>query len=121
MGRGRARAIIHFADPGAAFRGNYTQRDVMQEVRKRLRKYPDLRISVRNPRTSIWTPSGIERMKSSTCRAVGTSIFWPSTTSEKVRGDGLMPFMPGVFSLSFQSFIVPKEFKLFRANLSQAS
>jgi hypothetical protein len=33
----------------------------------------------------------------------------------------LMPFMPGVFSLSFQSFIVPKEFKLFRANLSQAS
>ena len=34
--------------PLAAFRGNYTQRDVMQEVRRRLRKYRDLRISVRN-------------------------------------------------------------------------
>ncbi len=34
--------------PPDAFRGNYTQRDVMQEVRRRLRKYRDLRISVRN-------------------------------------------------------------------------
>ena len=29
-----------------------------------------------------------------------TSIGWPSTTSENVRGDGLMPLMPGVFSRS---------------------
>src|SRR5690606_21334634 len=35
-------------NPLRAFRGNYTQRDVMQEVRKRLRKFKDLRISVRN-------------------------------------------------------------------------
>jgi HAE1 family hydrophobic/amphiphilic exporter-1 len=35
-------------DPGAAFRGNYSQRDVMNEVRGRLRKYKDLRASVRN-------------------------------------------------------------------------
>ena len=35
-------------DPLAAFRGNYTQRDVMQEVRQRLRKFRDLRITVRN-------------------------------------------------------------------------
>ncbi|HXF04524.1 MAG TPA: efflux RND transporter permease subunit, partial [Blastocatellia bacterium] len=35
-------------DPLDAFRGNYSQRDVMQEVRRRLRKYPDLRTSVRN-------------------------------------------------------------------------
>ncbi len=35
-------------DPLAALRGNYTQRDVMQEVRKRLRKFTDLRSSVRN-------------------------------------------------------------------------
>ena len=34
--------------PGAAFRGNYTQRDVMQEVRRRLRKYAPIRSSVRN-------------------------------------------------------------------------
>jgi HAE1 family hydrophobic/amphiphilic exporter-1 len=35
-------------DPAAAFRGNYSQRDVMNEVRGRLRKYKDLRASVRN-------------------------------------------------------------------------
>ncbi|HEX2225387.1 MAG TPA: efflux RND transporter permease subunit [Thermoanaerobaculia bacterium] len=35
-------------DPGAAFRGNYSQRDVMTEARQRLRKYKELRSSVRN-------------------------------------------------------------------------
>jgi HAE1 family hydrophobic/amphiphilic exporter-1 len=35
-------------DPLQAWRGNYTQRDVMQEVRRRLRQFRDLRVSVRN-------------------------------------------------------------------------
>jgi HAE1 family hydrophobic/amphiphilic exporter-1 len=35
-------------EPLAAFRGNYTQRDVMQEVRQRLRKFRDVRTTVRN-------------------------------------------------------------------------
>ena len=35
-------------DPAAAFRGNYSQRDVMTEVRKRVRKFSDLRVAVRN-------------------------------------------------------------------------
>ena len=35
-------------DPMAAFRGNYSQRDVMQNVRQKLRKYRDFRILVRN-------------------------------------------------------------------------
>jgi HAE1 family hydrophobic/amphiphilic exporter-1 len=35
-------------DPLAAFRGNRSQLQVMQEVRRRLRKYRDLRVSVRN-------------------------------------------------------------------------
>ncbi|MCW8140012.1 MAG: efflux RND transporter permease subunit [Planctomycetota bacterium] len=35
-------------DPGAAWRDNATQRDVMSEVRRRLRKFGDLRCSVRN-------------------------------------------------------------------------
>ena len=35
-------------DPLEAFRGNYSQRDVMTQIRSRLRKYPDLRTSVRN-------------------------------------------------------------------------
>jgi len=35
-------------DPLAAFRGNYTQLDVMQQLRARLRKYTDLRIAVRS-------------------------------------------------------------------------
>jgi hydrophobic/amphiphilic exporter-1 (mainly G- bacteria), HAE1 family len=34
--------------PQRAFTGNYTQKDVMQEVRKKLKKYSELRISVRN-------------------------------------------------------------------------
>src|SRR5690606_22281647 len=38
-------------DPLAAFRGNYTQREVMSEVRARLRKFKDLRCSVRNARS----------------------------------------------------------------------
>jgi HAE1 family hydrophobic/amphiphilic exporter-1 len=37
--------------PWRAFQGNYSQRDVAMEVRKRLRKFGDLRISVRNPQT----------------------------------------------------------------------
>jgi hydrophobic/amphiphilic exporter-1 (mainly G- bacteria), HAE1 family len=39
--------IIH-GRPLEAFRGNYSQRDVMQEIRARLRKYKDLRTGVRN-------------------------------------------------------------------------
>jgi HAE1 family hydrophobic/amphiphilic exporter-1 len=39
--------IIH-GRPLEAFRNNYSQRDVMQEIRTRLRKYKDLRSSVRN-------------------------------------------------------------------------
>jgi HAE1 family hydrophobic/amphiphilic exporter-1 len=35
-------------DPLAVFRGNYTQREVMQEVRQRLRRFRDMRITVRN-------------------------------------------------------------------------
>ena len=38
-------------DPLDAFRGNYSQADVMQQVRARLRKYRDLRVSVRNLQT----------------------------------------------------------------------
>jgi HAE1 family hydrophobic/amphiphilic exporter-1 len=39
--------IVH-GQPLAVFRGNLSQRDVMQEVRRRLRKYRDFRFSVRN-------------------------------------------------------------------------
>jgi len=35
-------------DPGAAFRDNYSQRDVMTEVRARLARFKDLRCGVRN-------------------------------------------------------------------------
>ena len=38
-------------DPLEVFRGNYSQRDVMQEIRSRLRRYRDLRSSVRNARS----------------------------------------------------------------------
>ncbi|HEX8185555.1 MAG TPA: efflux RND transporter permease subunit, partial [Blastocatellia bacterium] len=39
--------LIHLR-PLEAFQGNYSQRDVMNEIRARLRKYKDLRTSVRN-------------------------------------------------------------------------
>jgi HAE1 family hydrophobic/amphiphilic exporter-1 len=35
-------------DPGQALRDNYSQRDMIQEVRRRLRKFRDVRIQVRN-------------------------------------------------------------------------
>ena len=38
-------------NPFNALRGNYTQQDVMQEVRRRLRKYAPMRTSVRNGRS----------------------------------------------------------------------
>lgn len=37
--------------PWRAFEGNYSQREVVTELRKRLRKFSDLRISIRNPQT----------------------------------------------------------------------
>jgi HAE1 family hydrophobic/amphiphilic exporter-1 len=36
-------------DPLAAFRGNYSQRDVMQQIRAKLQQYPNLAIQLRNP------------------------------------------------------------------------
>jgi|HubBroStandDraft_3_1064219.scaffolds.fasta_scaffold01250_4 HAE1 family hydrophobic/amphiphilic exporter-1 len=39
--------LVHL-DPLAAFRGNYSQRDVMEEVRRRLARFTDLRPAVRN-------------------------------------------------------------------------
>ena len=35
-------------DPAAAWRGNYNQRDVMQQIRSRLRQFRDLRAMIRN-------------------------------------------------------------------------
>ena len=42
--------LVHWP-PWRAFQGNYSQRDVVTEVRRRLKKFPDLRGSVRNPQT----------------------------------------------------------------------
>jgi HAE1 family hydrophobic/amphiphilic exporter-1 len=39
--------------PWRAFQENHTQRDVQQEIRQRLRQFPDVRIAVRNPQTFI--------------------------------------------------------------------
>ena len=41
---------IKAGNPFLAFRGNYVQQDVMQEIRRRLRKYAPVRVSVRNAR-----------------------------------------------------------------------
>jgi HAE1 family hydrophobic/amphiphilic exporter-1 len=39
---------MRHGDPLAAFRGNYSQRDVMLELRRRFRKFHDIRTQVRN-------------------------------------------------------------------------
>jgi HAE1 family hydrophobic/amphiphilic exporter-1 len=44
------RRLLHWP-PWRAFQGNFSQRDVVQEVRRRLRKFSDLRVSIRNPQT----------------------------------------------------------------------
>src|SRR5207248_1791920 len=46
------RRLLHWR-PWRAFQGNYSQRDVQQEIRRRLRKLPDLRVAIRNPQTFI--------------------------------------------------------------------
>src|SRR5690606_1729289 len=48
---GRLFSSLLDGDPMAALRGNYSQRDVMSEIRRRLRRFPDLRCSVRNQRS----------------------------------------------------------------------
>lgn len=45
---GRLLSATLRGDPGAALRGNYSQRSVMQAIRIKLRKYEDLRCAVRN-------------------------------------------------------------------------
>ncbi len=45
---GRLLRSLAALDPLAAFRGNYSQRDVMMDVRRRMRQFRDLRVSVRN-------------------------------------------------------------------------
>ena len=48
FGLGRLWTETLRGQPLAAFRGNYSQRDVIQQVRQRLRKFRDFRILVRN-------------------------------------------------------------------------
>ena len=48
---GRLWDSVLAGDPLAAWRGNYTQTEVMSDIRKRLRKFPGLRCSVRNQRS----------------------------------------------------------------------
>ena len=45
---GRLVKGVFTLDPLSAFRNNYSQRDVMQQIRAKMRKYRDLRIAVRN-------------------------------------------------------------------------
>jgi HAE1 family hydrophobic/amphiphilic exporter-1 len=48
LGPGRVWGALWRGEPWAAFRDSYTQREVMQEVRRRLRHFRDFRILVRN-------------------------------------------------------------------------
>ncbi len=48
FGWGRFLSSLVRLDPGAAFEYNYSQSEVMQDIRRRLQKFPDLRGNVRN-------------------------------------------------------------------------
>jgi HAE1 family hydrophobic/amphiphilic exporter-1 len=48
---GRFASALLRGEPMAAFRGNYTQRDVMNVVQQRLRKLTDVRVTVSNQRS----------------------------------------------------------------------
>ncbi len=39
--------------PWRAFEGNFTQREIQQQIRRRLSKFPDLRVAIRNPQTFV--------------------------------------------------------------------
>jgi HAE1 family hydrophobic/amphiphilic exporter-1 len=39
--------------PCNAFRGNFSQLDIQQQIRRKLRAFPDLRMSIRNPQTFV--------------------------------------------------------------------
>lgn len=44
--------LLHWP-PWRAFQGNYSQRDIQQEIRRRLRHIPDVRVAIRNPQTFV--------------------------------------------------------------------
>jgi HAE1 family hydrophobic/amphiphilic exporter-1 len=75
--------------PWKAFQGNFSQRDKMQEIRKRLKKYADLRVAVRNL-TSLrqGAPVDIDFVIS------GPGIDRLATFSEKLRQKALT--IPGL-------------------------
>ena len=39
--------------PWRALQGNYSQREIQQQIRQRLRQFSDLRIAIRNPQTFV--------------------------------------------------------------------
>lgn len=67
-------------DPGAAFRGNFSQRDKMAEIRTKLREVPGVRASVRNL-TSLRTGAPVDIDFSIT----GTDVQALAEFSEKLR------------------------------------
>ncbi len=71
-------------DPGEAFRGNYTQREKMEEIRKKLRALPEVRCSVRNL-TSMRQGAPVDIDFSIT----GTNIKALADFSEQLRKEAL--------------------------------
>lgn len=71
-------------DPGKAWRGNYAQRDKMEEIRKKLRTIPDVRGSVRNL-TSLRQGASSDIDFSIT----GTNVVALAEFSEKLRTEAM--------------------------------
>ncbi|MGN6133405.1 MAG: efflux RND transporter permease subunit, partial [Aureliella sp.] len=77
------------ADPGAAFRGNFSQRDKMNEIRQKLRSIDGVRASVRNL-TSLRTGAPVDIDFSIT----GTDVQALADFSERLRDKAMT--LPGI-------------------------
>ncbi len=89
----RLASAVLAGEPRAAFEGNFTQREKMQEVRRRLGKYRDLEVSVRNL-TSLRQGAPVD---------IDFSITGPDLSQLAVYSDALLKKLrdvPGIVDIS---------------------
>jgi HAE1 family hydrophobic/amphiphilic exporter-1 len=82
-------------DPGAAFRGNFSQRDKMQDIRRRLKELPNLDIAVRN-QSPLRQGAPVDIDFSIMGPDLDTLLAFSDELHKKIRGVPGDPQSPGV-------------------------
>jgi len=82
-------------DPGEAWRGNFSQRDAMAEVRAKLRSLTDLRVSVRNL-TSLRQGAPVDIDFSITGPDIASLAQFSEKLRQRVAGTSDSPGIPGI-------------------------